>query len=646
MPSTKKLLQAAAGSAGGDKVYVEDVFSTFLYTGTASSIVVNNGLDLSGEGGLTWLKSRSLSEANILMDTVRGVSSGLASNNANDVFALTDGITAFNSNGFTLGTSNIINTNASTNVSWSFRKAKKFFDVVTYTGSSNAAGITVAHNLGSVPAMIIIKNLDNNNRWYVWIKGFANNDYLYLNEPFPKNKYGAFAYLTANSTSTTVSLARDSTVNYENSDYVMYLFGDEAAFGDDGDESMVKCGVFTGTASTLASVNLGFEPQFIMIKATNGEDNWRMHDDMRGWNTITRELLNPNTSAAGSDISNTSGYDLIPTATGFDHKGHDGNDPDTQYSYMAIRRPMKTPEAGTEVFATDTRGSTGTGVAPTYRSPWPVDMQFNRNRTYAGGNTQISARLLQKTQMFTDITAAESSNTSMMFDYMNGVQVDTGTNTAQSAWMFKRAPGFMDVVAYRGNGVAGTTVAHNLGAAPELIMQKVRSASGYNWYVYAASVGINYRLNLDATAGASTGYATLSWNNVVPAADVFTLGSWGNLNGSGINFISYLFATLAGVSKVGSYTGTGADLNVDCGFSAGARFILIKRTDSTGDWYYWDSARGIVAGNDPYLLLNSTAAEVANTDYIDPLSSGFTVTSSAPAALNASGGSYLFLAIS
>jgi hypothetical protein len=118
-----------------------------------------------------------------------------------------------------------------------------------------------------------------------------------------------------------------------------------------------------------------------------------------------------------------------------------------------------------------------------------------------------------------------------------------------------------------------------------------------------------------------------------------------NFNVSGSTYIAYLFATLDGVSKVGSYTGTGADLNVDCGFSAGARFILIKRADSTGDWYYWDSVRGIAVGNDPYLLLNSTAVEVTGTDYIDPLSSGFTVTSSAPAALNASGGTYIFLAI-
>ena len=110
-------------------------------------------------------------------------------------------------------------------------------------------------------------------------------------------------------------------------------------------------------------------------------------------------------------------------------------------------------------------------------------------------------------------------------------------------------------------------------------------------------------------------------------------------------FVAYLFATLAGVSKVGSYTGTGALQNIDCGFSASARFILIKRTDSTGDWYVYDSARGISSSNDPYLLMNSSAAEVTNTNYVDAYSTGFTITAAAPAAINASGGSFIFLAI-
>ncbi len=72
---------------------------------------------------------------------------------------------------------------------------------------------------------------------------------------------------------------------------------------------------------------------------------------------------------------------------------------------------------------------------------------------------------------------------------------------------------------------------------------------------------------------------------------------------------------------------------------------VTNRTDSTGDWYVWDTTRGITSGNDPYLNLNNANAEVTNTDYIDPLNAGFTVTSSASAAINASGGQYLFLAI-
>ena len=99
------------------------------------------------------------------------------------------------------------------------------------------------------------------------------------------------------------------------------------------------------------------------------------------------------------------------------------------------------------------------------------------------------------------------------------------------------------------------------------------------------------------------------------------------------------------MSKVGSYTGTGTTQVINCGFTSGSRFVLIKRTDDIGDWYVWDSARGIVAGNDPYLLLNSTAAEVTGTDYVDTAASGFEISSTAPAAINANGGSFIFLAI-
>ena len=104
-------------------------------------------------------------------------------------------------------------------------------------------------------------------------------------------------------------------------------------------------------------------------------------------------------------------------------------------------------------------------------------------------------------------------------------------------------------------------------------------------------------------------------------------------------------ATLAGISKVGSYSGTGSAVNVACGFSAGARFIMIKRADSTGDWFVFSTVQGIVAGDDAYYILNTFSAQVTGVDYIDPLTGGFTVTAAAPVGLNDSGGTYIFWAI-
>ena len=111
------------------------------------------------------------------------------------------------------------------------------------------------------------------------------------------------------------------------------------------------------------------------------------------------------------------------------------------------------------------------------------------------------------------------------------------------------------------------------------------------------------------------------------------------LQSSGSTYVAYLFATLAGISKVGTFSHTnGSSTDVDCGFSSGSSFVIVKRTDSTSSWYLWDSARGIVSGNDPYFIMD-TGIEVDNTDYIDPLNSGFQIASGFTT------GTYFFYAI-
>jgi len=174
-----------------------------------------------------------------------------------------------------------------------------------------------------------------------------------------------------------------------------------------------------------------------------------------------------------------------------------------------------------------------------------------------------------------------------------------------------------------------------------MIVKRRNSAS--NWYVYQANLGATkfIIINSNSSEGASPTY----WNDTNPTTSVFSVGTNDAVNASGGTYVAYLFATLPGISKVGGYTGTGTTLQINCGFTTGARFILIKDTNIAGDWYVWDTARGIISGNDPYLLLNTTQTEVTSTDYIDPLASGFEISSNAPSAINASGGSYIFLAI-
>ena len=189
-------------------------------------------------------------------------------------------------------------------------------------------------------------------------------------------------------------------------------------------------------------------------------------------------------------------------------------------------------------------------------------------------------------------------------------------------------------------------MSHNLAAVPELIFTKRRDNGAFAGRVYHKDLGSNYWLYLFYNVGdAVQGPSSSVWNGTNPTASVFSVGTDAGTNASGSATIAYLFATCAGVSKVGSYTGTGALQTVNCGFTSGARFVLIKRTDSTGDWWTYDSARGISSGNDPYFLLNSTAAEVTNTNYVDTDTTGFKVTAAAPAGLNATGGTYIFLAI-
>jgi hypothetical protein len=620
--------------------YIEDVFSTWLYTGNSSTQTITNGIDLSTKGGLVWVKNRNNVYEHQLVDTIRGVNSQLNSASTDAPTTETNRFSSFNSNGFSLNGSDRTNGTGLTYASWTWRKQPKFFDVVTYTGNS-VAGRTVAHNLGSVPGCIIVKRLTGTWDWRVYHRGLTSAAYgLSLNLTTSQGSDNSLWNSTA-PTSTVFSLGDSNSVNSDGAPYVAYVFAHNAGgFGLTGTDNVISCGSFT-VSSNVATVSLGYEPQWTMMKQIDSTDNWRINDVMRGSPTAggTNASLQPDSSAVES--FGTAGTN--PTATGFTVQGI----ADGTYIYIAIRRgPMKVPTLGTSVFKPMTRAGTGTattvtgvGFTPDFIMPPSID----------GGSKRVYDRLRGPLRaIYTNLTDAEATETDTLtgFDVMDGVKFGNSTGNVSGTnyidWFFRRAPSFFDEVCYTGTGV-NRTLTHNLAAAPELWIVKLRGAAAA-WAVGSTALANTEYLLLNTTDAKATG-ATY-WNSTYPTATTLSLGTNARVNDVGSTAVAYLFATCAGVSKVGTYTGNGSTQTINCGFGAGgARFVLIKRTDSTGDWYIYDTARGMTTLTDPYLLLNSTAAESATLGSVTTVSTGFALNASILSAINTSSATYIFLAI-
>jgi len=207
------------------KSYVDDLFSTYVYEGNNSTLAINNGLDLATEGGMIWVKNRDRARDNCIVDTERGIGKRLETNKADaqDVYVTTKNISSFTSTGFTLGVDeghDEFNRNEDDYTSWSFRKAKGFFDVVTYTGNG-ADDRAISHSLGSIPGMIIVKALSDSSPWTVYHREIGATKYLYLND----NQAAATDEWWADTTPTASNFYVQGTrTNANNTTFVAYVF--------------------------------------------------------------------------------------------------------------------------------------------------------------------------------------------------------------------------------------------------------------------------------------------------------------------------------------------------------------------------------------------------------------------------------------
>ncbi len=410
--TTLRLMQGAAGAASAAKTYVEDVFSTWLYTGNGSTQTITNGIDLSGKGGLVWTKGRSGATNHRLVDTARGATQSLTSNGTTGELEELTGVTSFSSTGYSLGADTDYNTNAATYASWTFRKAAKFFDVVTYTG--NGTSQDIAHSLGSTPGCVIIKPTSYSDNWTVWHRSAASPAWtrkLYLNTT--SAVIGASSeFNSKDPTSTVFSVGSDFSTNGSGQTFVAYLFAHDAGgFGDSGNDSVVSCGSFTTNGSGVGTaVTLGWEPQWVVYKSTVGSSAWKIVDTMRGIPTGGNDAV---LSTNNSNAENSNSNEIDVSAAGFQMVGN-VNLNDT-YIYIAIRRgPMKTPTDATKVFSA-IAATNASGTARTIG--FPADMSITNDRTsgyghwvndrlrgYANTNATGAANAVLQTET----TAAES----------------------------------------------------------------------------------------------------------------------------------------------------------------------------------------------------------------------------------------------
>lgn len=646
-----------------DAVFIEDVMSTFLYTGNGSTQTINNGIDLAGEGGLVWLKKRGPGTGDHhLYDTARGATFQLASNATYQQLTRTTGLTAFNYDGFSIGSYSEVNGSTDPQVAWTFRKQPKFFDVVTYTGDG-VAGRQIAHNLGSAPGAIIVKCTNVARDWAVWHRSLADGTYLKLNttdsvitntsfQVFGDASGQTSTYFTVGKTGSGVNGLTNA--NTAGDEYVAYLFAHNAGgFGLTGTDNVISCGSGSWSGGSDNVVNLGYEVQWLMYKRTDDVSNWMMWDTMRGMSLTASEFLRANLADAA--VTYNSPYAIYPTATGFTVPA--GMVSTGNYIYIAIRRgPMKVPTSGTSVFAPVAR--TGTGASATITAGFPVDSVITADRPATWSSKKAFIDRLRGSSQYLvtsfDATSAERSDSLAVTSFASNTEISVGADTNQGwinyntgsyiTYLFRRAPGFFDEVCYTGTGTSGRAIPHNLAAVPELIICKQRSSSSgtRNWIVYAQPLGSSKYLYLNDTAAAGT--VSNVWGT--QTTTTFGVENFAEENDSGQTFVAYLFASCPGVQSIQSFVGDGTTgRTINCGFTGGARFVCIKATSTTGSWWTFDSARGITTNADPVLQLNSTAAEITSADAIDPAASGFIVNQEATCSLNASGVSYLVWAI-
>ena len=329
-----------------------DYFNTVLYTGNGTA------RDITGVGfqpDWTWIKSRSQAYSHTVWDSVRGAGQRLITNATDSEETQTNDMSAFLSDGFSLGTGNITNQSSQTYASWNWLASNTTasntdgsitstvsanttsgFSIVSYTGNGTA-GATIGHSLGSVPKMIIVKSRSDVGVWAVYNENIGNSNGLFLNETYNALSEPAF-WNSTSPTSSVFSVGTSNDTNGSSRTYIAYCFAPKSGFS--------AMGQYTGNGSTDGSFcYLGFKPAFIMIKGTSLYSDWNIWDNKRPDYNVVNRSLEPHQSDAETV---SAGRDIDILSNGFKARGTSSsmNSSGGTYIYMAFAESPFTTSTG------------------------------------------------------------------------------------------------------------------------------------------------------------------------------------------------------------------------------------------------------------------------------------------------------------
>ena len=617
-------------------------FNVIRYRGTGAARQVTTA---GFQPDLVWTKRTSHSGSHGIFDSVRGAGMELASDSTGADQTSENTITSFDSDGFTAGSNWALNNTNYDYISWCWKAGQTWqsnvtgtipstvnvntangFSIIKYVGNGTN-GATVGHGLGATPDFILIKNLDATKSWIAWNSGLSDSlGYLDNNDEFQSGRL-SWGFNGTQPSSTLVTIGGASNQDHTNGDgvnYIMYCWTDKTGFS--------KFGTYSGSGSNSNAVSLGFKPDFVMVKRTNDSGGWLMFDSLRSTSNAINDRIEANNDQA--EQTNSGDKWLTFTATTFEANGSDTelNASGSTYLYAAFKQNVTSNTTLANSFKPITytgngsqRSITGVGFQP--------DFIWMKRRNSAQEHALVNSVIGAGRSVYSDLNSAEDASSAGITSFdSDGFSVgssglmNNNSNTyvalcwkAGNTWQ-QNLDGTIDsiinantgngfsIVSYKGTGSAAT-VAHGLGAAPEVMFIKERSSSR-DWGVYHkynvgnSGNGHTERLKLNTNDANQDNAGGAYWNSTAPTSTVFSIGNEGNVNTSGKDYIAYCWAPISGYSKFGSYTGNGGTLAIT-GVGFKPDLVITKRTNSGSDWNMSDSARGVSQGLNP----NSDAAE-------------------------------------